>query len=134
MSGRGDDEPTWHLNTLGQLKLATRLIRYGQSLPPHEFKVLLYIFDRTFAWQRSIAVITNEQFQNGVPGGRGQLAALPIGLAPIDLLAAIEGLVERGAIFRDGRPLPVTYSINLEWEVAGVMVWQISEQEFIYAP
>ncbi|MDR5727955.1 MAG: hypothetical protein RB191_11075 [Terriglobia bacterium] len=135
MSGAGRELSFFYLSELGQLKLLTRLVRFGQILPPQEYKVLLAIFDRTYAWRKSEAVIPNDHFLHGVSGGRGELAAAPLGLSQRELERAIEGLVNVRAIRRFGTPEPITYSINLEWQPQGFRrMWEIAESDFCYRP
>jgi hypothetical protein len=71
-----------YLNELGQLKLLSRLVRLGQCLSPEEYKALLFIYDRTYGWRRSEAVISDSQFLVGVVFDGG-LDAAPIGLTPV---------------------------------------------------
>ena len=133
VSATGRSETFDYLSELGQLKLLSRLVRFGQVLSWQEYKVLLAIYDRTYAWRRSEAVIRDRDFLDGVPRGRTRFDAAPIGLSQVELSCALDELVQRGAIRRFGRPLPITYAINVDWQPSGFRhMWAVDEGDYRY--
>lgn len=123
-----------HLTSLGRLKLATRFIRYGQSLAPEEYKVLLFVFDRTISWENAFAAISESDFLNGVSSGRpGELACLPLGLSSQVIRAALLRLETIGAIRCHRHPSRTFYELNFEWTAPGLRrMWELEESDYSY--
>lgn len=127
-------ETFYYLSERGQLKLCQRLIRLGMVLPQAQHRVLLAIYDRTFAWRKSEAVISDAHFLEGVRAGHNQRwDAAPIGLTRQELHDALDALADMGAIERSGPPRPITYSINVYWAPPGFRhMWEVNETDYLY--
>lgn len=103
------------------LSLARHLIRHGMSLTPAEFKVLMFIFDRTVGYKKHAESIPYRHFLDGV-WSQGSLHSVGCGLGESTLKRALRGLVEKGVIERGrGQNFYGTYyTINYEWCHSGM--------------
>src|SRR5262249_43337370 len=82
-------------------KLVVKLIRYGMSLSRVEFKILLFVFDRTIAYNKKTEAIPYSHFLKGIIRKKdGLMQSFPCGIGETALKRGLRRLVEAGALRR----------------------------------
>lgn len=101
-----------------QYVILTRLIRYGQALTLAEFKVLMFIYDRSLGFRKLIESIPYRHFFDGVISSNGDRITFGVGLGETALKKALRGLERKGVIMRGRSENPwmgTYYKINVVW-------------------
>jgi len=106
-----EKKPIWEI-----YKIITTLIRHGMCLPSSQFKVLMFVFDRTYAYNKPDDAIPYRHFLEGVTS-KGKLHSLPCGLSEPTLKKALRALVDIGILIRwkGTKWWGTSYEINTYW-------------------
>ena len=70
------------------------------TLKEAELKVLLYIFRRTYGWQKEMDCISLSQFVNGITTRQGKQLDSGTGLAKSTVIEALKSILKKGYILR----------------------------------
>lgn len=96
------------------LEIINRL--WISQLSPSEFKIVIFIWQRTVWWNKTSELILLKHFTNGVYDKEKNLVQAGVGLKRRQIMDVIAALLEKGVIIRTPQgPKSFRYSLNLAW-------------------